>query len=682
MHDRPDHDPDRTQRLDDAALRYFQAREAGQAPTRDEWLARYPELAEELADFLAGHDQVEQLAAPLQALRPSLVNDPDTTIAFGGQGWEGEVPLSVSSIVGGYELLEELGRGGMGVVYKARQVKANRVVALKMILAQAHATLEEKVRFQIEAEAVASLAHPHIVQLHEVGENAGLPYFSLEYCEGGAFDRRLASGPLPVREAAELTEKLARAMHYAHLRGVVHRDLKPANVLFTLDGEPKVTDFGLAKTAGAADHTATGVIMGTASYMAPEQASGRTREAGPAADVWALGAILYECLTGHPPFKEESPWATMQMVIGTEPEPPRRRRPETPRDLETICLKCLQKDARQRYASAEKLADDLRHYLADEPIAARPIGSAERLWRWCRRHKSRALAAGVALFALIVMLVGGVWFNSRLRAQLHLTEEAEQKLQMRLLQQAAERLDGELQRLATIPRLMAATLAERTDWTQAQLETWMRDVLKQNPRVYGTCVAFEPFQFDGREDFALYVYRPPAGLTTKVLVPPVYTPLYREWTWYSQTAKERRAVWTEPFVDYGAGDIPLLSPSIPLERKGKFVGVVTVDLSLDYFQVLRQWLDELRLGETGYAFVVSPKGTFISHPDPTCQLPRRITEVPEFQNDDNLRDLTRRMLEQETGRVIAVDPFTGKLSTFLFTPVRSTRWSLVVVVGN
>jgi hypothetical protein len=545
-----------------------------------------------------------------------------------------------------------------------------------MLLAGSHAGVEQTERFRGEAGAVARFSHPGIVQVFEIGEHEGRSYFSLEFVKGGTLDRKLAGTPLPPREAAELAETLARAMAYAHQHQIIHRDLKPANILLTSEGAPKIADFGLAKTIGAAGNTATGTVMGTPSYMAPEQARG-SAEVGPAADIYALGSVLYETLTGRPPFRADNPLETLRQVLADDPVPPSRLQPKTPRDLETICLKCLEKDPTRRYASAEALADDLRRFQDGVPIKERPISAAERLWRWSRRYPSRALAAGVALLALVVILAGGAWFNRQLRGQ-------NEQLQMRLVEQAAEKLDGELRQFATIPRLMAATLTQRADWTEAQLEKWMREVLQQDPRVYGTCIAFEPFRFDpGRRDYALYVYRPPAGLTTKVLDLPAYEPLYREWDWYSRTAKERRPGWTEPFFDTGAGNIPLLSPTVPLEREGKLVGVVTIDLSLEYFQVLRQWLNELRVGETGYAFVVSPQGKIISHPNPAYQL-LPITDIPGFRSGEHLHDLRRRLVAgtPEPGRVTAVDPVTEKPASFLFARVPSAGWSLVVVIGE
>jgi WD40 repeat protein/tRNA A-37 threonylcarbamoyl transferase component Bud32 len=315
--------------------------------------------------------------------------------------------------VQGYEIISELGRGGMGVVYKARQVKLNRVVALKMIVSGAHAGETDLARFRTEAEAIARLQHPNIVQIYEVNEQGGLPYFSLEFCAGGSLERKLNGTPLPPREAAQLVETLARAMAAAHQKGVIHRDLKPANVLLAEDGTPKITDFGLAKKLDEAGRTASGAVLGTPSYMAPEQAGGKNREVGPPADVYALGAILYECLTGRPPFRAATALDTLMQVVADEPVPPTQLQSKTPRDLETITLKCLQKDPRGRYGSAQALADDLGRYLKGEPIQARPVGPAERLWRWCQRNW--AVAALLALAGTLLVLLAAVMTGAYIR---------------------------------------------------------------------------------------------------------------------------------------------------------------------------------------------------------------------------------------------------------------------------
>ena len=316
----------------------------------------------------------------------------------------------------GYEILGVLGRGGMGVVYKARQTALKRLVALKMILAGAHAGRDEVARFRTEAEAVARLQHPNIVQIHEIGEQDGLPFLALEYVDGGSLEGKLAGNPQNPGAAADLVQKLAQAMHTAHQAGVIHRDLKPANVLLTPDDTPKITDFGLAKQLdGSAAQTQSGAIMGTPSYMAPEQAAGRTREVGPATDVYALGAILYEMLTGRPPFKAETPTDTILQVIEEEPVSVVRLRARVPRDLETICLKCLQKDPKKRYPTAAELADDLGRFLRAEPIRARPVGPLERLARWCRR---RPLVAALTA-AVAVLLIAGTVVSSYFAVQAH-----------------------------------------------------------------------------------------------------------------------------------------------------------------------------------------------------------------------------------------------------------------------
>jgi WD40 repeat protein len=353
---------------------------------------------------------------------------------------------------GDYEIESELARGGMGVVFRARQISLNRPVALKMILAGQLANETDVKRFYTEAEAAANLDHPGIVPIYEVGQHEGQHYFSMGYVEGQSLSQRQADGPLPPREAAALLLKVAEAIEYAHSRGVIHRDLKPGNILLDRHGNPRVTDFGLAKRLQSdSGLTGSGQIMGTPSYMPPEQAGGNRGAVGPAADVYALGATLYALITGRPPFQAATPMDTVIQVIGDEPVPPRRLNASIPPDLETICLKCLEKEPGKRYATASALAEDLRRYLAGEPIVARPVTRLERAVKWARRRP--AIAALSGLIALVTALgLGGVLWQWRAavlarRDAERQTELAEQRLydaRMNLVQRYWEDYNGPL----------------------------------------------------------------------------------------------------------------------------------------------------------------------------------------------------------------------------------------------
>jgi eukaryotic-like serine/threonine-protein kinase len=310
----------------------------------------------------------------------------------------------------GYEVEAVLGRGGMGVVFRGRHVPLNRPVAIKMMLAGTYAGRRERERFQREAEAVARLRHPNVVQIYDIGDVDGRPYFTMELVDGGSLAQKLAGTPQPALQAAKLAATLAGAVQAAHSCGIVHRDLKPGNVLLTADGTPKISDFGLARRLDdGAGVTQTAVTVGTPSYMAPEQAHGRPATVGPAADVYALGAILYELLTGRPPFRAATAAETVQQVIFQEPAPPSRLNDKVPRDLETICLKCLEKDPRRRYCTAAELADDLLRFQRGEPIVARRAGLVERLVKWIRRHWSLAASIVAGMLLVNVLLGVGAW---------------------------------------------------------------------------------------------------------------------------------------------------------------------------------------------------------------------------------------------------------------------------------
>jgi eukaryotic-like serine/threonine-protein kinase len=378
----------------------------------------------------------------------------------------------------GYEILGELGRGGMGVVYKARQNKLQRTVALKMILGGGHASGADLERFRTEGESIARLQHPHIVQIYEVGEHNGLPYFSLEFCGGGSLEKKLAGTPLPPREAAALVERLAQAMQAAHEQKVIHRDLKPANVLLAEDGTPKITDFGLAKKLDEVGKTQTGSIMGTPSYMAPEQAGGKSKDLGPACDIYALGAVLYECLTGRPPFRAATPLDTVLQVVSDEPVPPTQLNAKVPRDLETICLKCLQKERGKRYASAANLADDLRRFQAGEAIQARPVGKVERTVKWVqRRPMIAALLAAVVLVTAVGVGAFGWAFGEALEARDDAITERNKTAEA-LIETEKARNQADADR-------KAARLAEKEAKARATAEAVAKDAARQAEKKAG-----------------------------------------------------------------------------------------------------------------------------------------------------------------------------------------------------
>ncbi len=406
----------REQRFEQVLAEYLRSVEAGQPLDRAQLLSQHPDLADDLRSFFRNRSAVEKLAAPLV----EAAETPTLGLTGGETASDG---LKIRYF-GDYELLGEIARGGMGVVYKARQKSLSRLVALKMILRGQLASEADVERFQREAEAAANLDHPNIVPIYEIGQHDGQHYFSMKLIEGGSLRERLQVFRSDHRDAARLMAQVARAVHHAHQRGVLHRDLKPANILIDAAGQPHVTDFGLAKRVeGPSDLTQSGAIVGTPSYMAPEQAVAK-QQLTTAADVYSLGAILYELLTGRPPFRGESPADTLVQVLSQEPPAPRSLNRGIDRDLDTIALKCLEKDPARRYDSAAGLADDQERWLRGEPILARASTRWEQAAKWARRKPAAAALVAVSALALVALIAIETVNNVQVRQQRSLAMEA------------------------------------------------------------------------------------------------------------------------------------------------------------------------------------------------------------------------------------------------------------------
>jgi WD40 repeat protein/tRNA A-37 threonylcarbamoyl transferase component Bud32 len=468
--------------LDEVLAWYMNEVDSGRAPSREELLARFGHLKSELTEFFADEAHVDRWAAPLRALAASTAHEAPT-LAEDGLTSCPPMPRAL----GGYALLEELGQGGMGVVYKAQQKNPSRLVALKVIRAGQFASEADRLRFRNEADVIAHLDHPHIVPIYEVGEAEGVHYFSMKLMEGGTLGRQGSgargqeSGVRKERQqrAAEVLVKVARAVHHAHQHGILHRDLKPGNILLDSRSEPHVSDFGLAKPVESDDAaTASQTIAGTAPYMAPEQANAEKRLTT-AADIYGLGATLYELLTGRPPFQGSTPLDTLIQVREQEPVRPRVVDPRIDADLETICLKCLEKNPAKRYASAEELARDLERWLAGEPIQARRSGRVERLAKWCRRRPAAASLIGVIAASIVgfLALAGFLWQNAELRAEavqdLQVAEtkkkDAEAKRQKaEERKQEAEKRVRALEQIAKDINIKVEALRQRAEQEQAR----------------------------------------------------------------------------------------------------------------------------------------------------------------------------------------------------------------------
>jgi outer membrane protein assembly factor BamB/tRNA A-37 threonylcarbamoyl transferase component Bud32 len=461
----PDPAASREQRLNEALLTFLEAAEAGQKPDHQDWLTRYPDLAAELTDFFANQKRLAELSDPIRsAVAEDNAAPPAEQATRAPERPDRPQPAAGERLpyFGDYELIAEIARGGMGVVYKARQVSLNRLVALKMILAGQLAGEKEVQRFYAEAQIAANLQHPHIVAVHEVGEHEGQHYFSMDLVEGPSLAELIRDNTLEPKRAARYIKVVADAIQYAHEQGKLHRDLKPSNILIDALDRPRVTDFGLARrTEVDARLTASGTVLGTPSYLPPEQASGQRGRIGPHSDVYSLGAMLYELVTGRPPFRAATPIDTILQVLSTPPLAPRLLNPKIDRNLETILLKCLAKEPAERYATARDLAEDLQSYFDGRPIKARRPGRVERAGRWLRRHR-RALNLTAATAAVTALIVAGgflAWQASRSKSvaepvgHMMLTTAGEP-----LIAEAVDDEDKALAKRFTVPTAEAQTV--------------------------------------------------------------------------------------------------------------------------------------------------------------------------------------------------------------------------------
>ena len=685
-------------RLLDLVVLWEELHEAGTPVTIEELCQDCPDL---LPDLQA---RLRALGA-LDAVLANETNACSVTIAKNGESVSDNLVVRVGSqpVIPGYEIIRELGRGGMGVVYEARQERLNRLVAVKVLLGGRYATAKSQERFKAEVDAIGRMQHPNLIQVFDVGEYDGRMYYSMEYLAGGNLEDRIGNVPLPARKAAELLVILADAIEAVHQQGVIHRDLKPANILLTTAdatnerwgvngfGIPKISDFGLAKrTDVPSGPTLTEHVLGTPTYMAPEQATGFSRQVGPTTDIYSLGAILYRLLIGRPPFVGESVVEIVRQVADADPVPPRILQPLIPVDLETICLKCLNKQPAQRYLNASALAEDLRRFLADEPILAKPIDWFGRLTKWVRRRPAIAGLIGVSGLSIVALLTAGWMFHQRLAEELRNTraeqkraEAAGHQLKLALAGEVAAALDSDFKQLEIVPQSMVALLSLRIKWDENELESWTKSLVKKDARVFGISLAFEPRQFVGSrvyDDFCLYVHEEANGLIAKQLLPPEYPPpSYRERHWYSVPKMTGARSWSEPYLGERAKKTPMLTYSCPVYRDDEFTGVVATDLSIKYFRKLHTRLEKTYLGSDSYSFVISRGGTIMYHPNPQFEFPSEKSSLDQVPVDSGFRAVWQQMQQKKTGHVRGMDFDGGQPATFYFARIPATGGHFVLV---
>ena len=591
-----------------------------------------------------------------------------------------------------YRILGEIGRGGMGAILKGHDIDLGRDVAVKTLLESHQDTPHLLHRFVEEARIAGQLQHPGIVPVYELGHLADQRlYFTMKLVRGRTLAQLLAERASPADDRPrfiKIFEQICQTLAYAHARGVIHRDLKPANVMVGAFGEVQVMDWGLAKVlsapgvaAGPGDagaeldvdeddvdaadsHTRPGSVLGTPAYMPPEQARGLVDQVDERCDVFGLGAILCEILTGRPPYrKTDESTAKAKAIRADLADAWERLDACGDADLVRIAKQCLAPDRDARPRDGGALAGELTSYLNSVEQRLRDAELAE--------VEARAKAD-----------------DERRRREL--TVASQKELQRVLTRQVAERLEGELGRLEMVGSSLARLVEQRDDWEESHLVGWMNAMLLGEERIFGISLSFEPGQFrPGLEDYALYEYRGGAGgaLVTKYLLPPTYP--YRQMDWYRAAATQGHPIWTEPFVDTDGGDIPMVCYAVPFHRAGKVAGVVTLDLSVRYFERLGQWLKELDFGQRSHGFVTSKSGVIISHPDPAYDFaslaarsasPRTLAQIAGTDRDSEI--LTARINAEIAGSGAAVDPVTGRPTTWLFARVQRAGWTFVVVIDE